>query len=141
MKLYLAASSADIDRARRWRDQLVAAGITVTSTWIENISQVGDANPRGAARSKRSEWSVDDLIQVDNSDTLWLLAPPADKPTRGAWLEFGYAVAKRLAVVSSGDTKQSIFTALGMEFADDHSAFVAIKSLADVAGGVRRERT
>ena len=158
-KLYLAASSADIDRAKRWHQKLVAAGVEVVSTWISVVAQVDDANPRDASRRQRLDWSADDLAQVASASVLWFLVPPLDKPTRGAWIEFGYAVAAthvepdprmRTRLVCSGDTKQSIFCALGEEFEADDDAFARILDLygqsigdafmARTAGMVRRER-
>lgn len=129
--VYVAASSADSDRAKRMMDLVRAAGLTVTSTWLEVIaSNAGIANPRDAETQQRFGWSFDDLRQIDSCDLLWFLVPPGDKPTRGAWLEAGYAHGKGKLLVSSGDTKQSIFCALGAEHEDDLDAFAQICKLA-----------
>ena len=126
--IYVAASSADIDRAERWIRALRDAGHRVTSTWPEVIrAQPGAvSNPRDATDAARCTWSVDDMRQIFEADVLWFLAPPADMPTRGAWIEFGYAYARGRSIVSSGDTKQSIFCALGVELASDADAFAWI---------------
>lgn len=133
MKVYLAGSSADIARAKHWHQRLVEAGIEVTSTWIANVEKVGEANPRDANHVQRSFWSGDCVHQVMSAGVLWLLAPPIDRPTRGAWIEFGIAMAVGVRVVCSGDTKQSIFCALAEEHATDEDAFVAIVELAKVS--------
>lgn len=132
MKIYLAASSADVERARRWHRQLIDTGMAVTSSWLEIIDQVGDANPREASKWQRFKWADNDLREIAESHALWFLVPTTDKPTRGAWIEFGYARAcgPELLLISSGDTKQSIFCALGEEFETDEQAFERIHMLA-----------
>jgi hypothetical protein len=124
--VYIAASSADIDRAEHWRDRLVAVGVRVVGTWMANIRTVGDANPRTASADLRSYWSRTCLEQVADADAFWLLVPGADKPTAGAWIELGYALGCDLRIVCSGDTKRSIFCALGDEYASDEDAFAAV---------------
>ena len=131
MKIYLAASSADIDRAKHWRDRLVDAGIEVTSTWITNVEKVGAANPRDATREQRAEWMRGCFREVSSSDVLWFLVPPLDKPTRGAWMEFDYALEHVQDVFASGDTLQSIACALADdEYATDEEAFAALVEMA-----------
>jgi len=126
LKVYLAGSTQDIERAKRWRDALVSAGVEVVSTWIEVVEKVGSGNPQDATKVQRADWSTTDLAEVASADVLWLLVPPADKAARGAWLEFGYAVERRITLISSGDTRQSIFTAMGIELETDEDAFYLI---------------
>jgi len=126
LKVYLAGSTQDIERVKRWKGALVSVGVEVVSTWIEVIEKVGGANPRGATKVQRADWSTTDLAEVASADVLWFLVPPADKATRGAWLEFGYAVARHITLISSGDTRQSIFTAMGIELETDEDAFYLI---------------
>lgn len=136
---YLAASSADISRAKLWRDKLVANGVNVVSTWIETVEQVGNANPRNATTAQRHGWSLDDLVQIDKAYVFWFLVPPMTSPTRGAWLEFGYAINRfwfvsdkmtKPVCIASGDTKQSIFCALATEFETDEQAFEHVVAVA-----------
>ena len=128
MKLYLAASSADIARAKHWRQKLVDAGIEVTSTWIANVERVGAANPRDATLDQRRGWSFTCLSEVRRSDAFWLLWPHDDS---GALIEFGCAIecsimtARPGVLVVSGDTRK-IFCALADEYAADEEAFAAI---------------
>lgn len=134
MKLYLAASSAEIDRARHWRDRCVAAGIEVVSTWIESVLRVGESNPREASRDQRSVWARTCLQEIETlhrEDAFWFLWPTVKTET-GALVELGYMLGAwcqpgpRHRIIISGDTKRSIFCALGREYATDESAFVAI---------------
>lgn len=128
LKLYIAGSSAEIERARAWHELARAEGFEVLSTWVEVITQVGEGNPRDATVDARSGWSAEDLRQVANADVVWFLVPPKGKETRGAWLEIGFALAQQIPLFCSGDTKQSIFCALGREFENDREAWEAIKS-------------
>lgn len=130
LSIYVAGSSAESARAQRAVDLLKSAGLTVTSTWLETIASVGDANPATATYSDRRGWSLADLAQIDSCDLLWLLAPDRAAPSRGAWLEVGYAHAKGKIVVCSGDFAQSIFCALGTEKAEDVEAFAVICRMA-----------
>jgi nucleoside 2-deoxyribosyltransferase len=129
--IYLAGSSTDLARVTHWRDRLVAAGITVGSSWLDVVVKVGSANPRAASCAERHEWSVADLAEIRECDALWFLVPAVDNPTRGAWLELGYAAALDRWIICSGDTKQSIFAALGLECERDEDAFAAVKAWAE----------
>lgn len=124
--VYVAASSLDMERAVSWTNRLAMAGINVVSTWTKTIAEVGDANPREADVAKRRQWSNADLGEIRACDLLWFLVPDVTKPTRGAWLEVGFADAADKLLVFSGDTKQSIFCSLGDEFTDDLDAFATI---------------
>lgn len=127
LSIYVAASSGEIERAKYWMQRLRDAGFTVVSTWPETVEKVGDANPRTAADTDRLCWSLEDLRQVKAADVVWMLAPaPSGGSGRGAYVEIGVAHALGKPLVLSGDTKQSIFCALGVEFAEDIDAFTHI---------------
>jgi hypothetical protein len=124
IRVYVAGSSLEMDRARRAVERLYEAGCLVTSTWINVIASVGSANPTDVSHERRRSWSVVDLAEVTLADVLWFLVPPTTVQTRGAWVELGHAYASGKQIVCSGDsTAQSIFTALGAEFATDDEAF------------------
>ena len=138
-KVYIAASSADIERAELWSSRLSIAGIEVVSTWMQTVRDVGDANPRAAERADRQRWAVEDLTQVRSCDLLWMLVPSTARATRGAWLECGFAEALNKIVVFSGDTAQSVFCALGDEWQGDEEAFALICRLSRT-GSYRADR-
>jgi hypothetical protein len=126
MKVYLSGSSvpSEIERVTRWHNRLTKAGIHVVSTWPAVIAQSGGVgNPRDASGDQRASWSKVDLDEVRLADALWFLVPPTSAPTRGAWLELGVAYECGKLLVSSGDTRQSIFTALSEEHETDEAAF------------------
>lgn len=124
MKVYVAGSSAEPERAVRWSTALREAGITVVLTWPETVAQVGSANPTGVGAEQRRAWAYQDLVvELGEADWLWFLVPPPTAPTRGAWVELGYAFAERRHIICSGATAQSVFCALGLERTTDAEAF------------------
>jgi nucleoside 2-deoxyribosyltransferase len=135
-KVYIAGSSYETERAERATAALLERGVHVTATWPRVVRTVGSPNPRGATVSDRFRWSVDDLAQVRDADLLWFLVPPiapAEAHTRGGWVEVGYALGLGKLVIFSGDTKQSIFCALGYEVIDDTDALRVIADIASQA--------
>lgn len=129
-KIYISAASApdQIGRVATWTRRLKEAHVEVVSTWPETVATAGVGNPRGAETRQRRQWSWIDLAEVSSADALWFMVPPADVQTRGAWVELGVAYTHAIRIVSSGDTKQSIFTALGDEYETDEEAFAALVS-------------
>jgi hypothetical protein len=123
--VYIAASSADIERAEHWRDRLIAAGVHVNSSWMAGIRAVGAANPRDASPEQRAMWARQCLLEVVEADVLWLLVPSGATSFGACW-ESGAASVSDVRIISSGDTLRSIFTALGDEFSDDDTAFAAV---------------
>jgi nucleoside 2-deoxyribosyltransferase len=130
-KVYVAGSSAELERCEAAIARLERAGVHVTSTWPIVVRDAGAGNPRDASRDRRRLLSVSDLGQVRDADLVWVLVPPLDCPTRGAWLEAGYAHGLGKLVVFSGDTLQSIFCATGTEFTDDAHAFDFLMRICD----------
>lgn len=121
--IYIAAASKEIERAERVRDQLRGHGFTITSTWMDQIRQIGEANPRDASHAQRHTWSLQCLYEVWKSDVLLFLVPPVGIDTAGAWGELIHAHnQKEIEILCAGDTKRSIFCALGKEFASDNEA-------------------
>lgn len=132
-RVYIAAASvpSEIARVERWEAKLKEIGVEVVSTWPRNIREVGIANPTCASRGDRREWAETCADQVAKANALWLICPPLGVTTRGAWFELGIAYATGADIVCSGDTKQTIFTALAAnEDYDDVVAFAAITHLA-----------
>ena len=130
MKVYLAASTLDMDRARTWYARLRLAGIEIVSTWIATVEKVGSGNPADATHEQRRDWSAKDLAEVRSADVLWILVPAKSVQTRGIWAELGTAWAHDVTIVTSGETLQSIFCALGDEHPLDEDAFASICALA-----------
>lgn len=133
-RVYIAAASApsEIERVERWTAKLAEIGVEVVSTWPEQVKRVGAANPRYASHEQRREWARICVDQVAVANLLWLLCPPEGVTTRGAWFEFGAAEACGTDTIASGDTKQTIFTALAdEECSNDEGAFAMVKAWAE----------
>lgn len=131
-KVYVAGSSAELERAEAAMLKLEHAGVRVTSSWPIVVRDQSAPNPRDVSRDQRRHWSAVDLEEVRSADVLLMLVPKVDAPTRGAWLEAGYAHGFGKIVVFAGDTLQSIFCATGYEFADDASALDFVIRISDV---------
>lgn len=129
--MYVAGASSEVDRAERMIRRLRERGVVVTSSWPEVVRLNGE-NPATAPTASRLRWSCDDLVGVETADMLLALVPPIDQPTRGAWVEIGYAKAIGNELVFAGATKQSIFCAMGFEFETDDAAFDYVLSRAGV---------
>jgi nucleoside 2-deoxyribosyltransferase len=129
--VYVASSAApgDVDRVRAAIATLRAQGFDVTCTWPEIVAMVGNANPRDADHLSRRQWSVQDLVEIDAADAVLFLVPLPPATTRGAWFESGYAYSEKKHLVFAGDTKQSIFCALGPEFEADAAAIAHLHEL------------
>jgi hypothetical protein len=118
MRIYVAASSKELDRAKWAINELRALGHTVTHDWPAEVEKVGSANPTDATIDEAASWSIEDLDGVDDAEVLWLLVPEADG--FGAGVELGYAICLRdrtfdappIHIVCSGPYLRSIFTSL-----------------------------
>lgn len=121
MKVYVAASSLQLDRAQAAMEWLRAAGHEVTHDWPAIIAARGGANPDDATQDDRWDWAIDDLAGVKSADVLWLLVPY--KEGAGAFVELGYALAIGKPVICSGLYMRSIFTAMGVCYDTDEQAF------------------
>jgi hypothetical protein len=86
MKIYLAASSKDIDRAERLIALLRAFNHEITFDWPAHIR----ANPGGAnvGTDEQLEEAAELCLRgALDADLVWVANPPVDKPTAGAWGE------------------------------------------------------
>lgn len=133
--VYVAAPS-DPNAARRVNAAIACLqsnGFRVTNSWQAQIAAVGEANPRNSSAADRRAWSVQCMNEIDGSDAVWLLVPDPPQTTIGAWWEACYAYSEKKHLVCSGDTKQSVFCALGLEFESDIAALSHLRELRDRA--------
>jgi nucleoside 2-deoxyribosyltransferase len=111
VRVYVAGSSGQIERAKSAIAALRERGHIVTHDWPVLVERVGSANPPDASSADRTDWATDDLKGVHDADVFWLLMPSTDG--FGAAVELGYALAHgRPVVVSGGTPSRSIFTEL-----------------------------
>jgi hypothetical protein len=107
MKVYVAGSSKEIDRAEFWIKKLRGVGIVVTSTWPEVVRSVGQNNPHDRTVDQYKQWAEKDFGEVEAADVFWLHLPVTQ--TIGAYIELGYAHRAAKFIAMSGVHKP-IFT-------------------------------
>jgi len=101
MDIYIAHNM----EARDWlRSDVVpvlqAAGHTVTSQWILE-------DPYSLPRSENAE---QDLADIDRADILLMFIDPfADKPGKGKWVEWGYAMGSGCKAMLIGSDSSCVF--------------------------------
>jgi hypothetical protein len=124
LRIYVAGSSKEMDRARKAMDAVRAHGWTLTQDWVAIIEEKGAPNlVDDVIRKQCAEADADAVLK---SNVFWLLAPHTR--TSGAWFEMGVAWMKRkqdgeILIIASGPGEQSIFCALAdCEFEHDGSA-------------------
>ena len=138
--IYVAASSAEIERAEKWSHKLRGAGINVTSVWPETIRRVQAerkmrstaeaSNPKEATVADRRTWSMENVRQIDASELFWLLVPPPEHPSQGAFWEHSHAWSQRKLIVASGGDQRFVFCSFSSILVeDDESAFDLILAI------------
>lgn len=125
LRVYVAASGTDLERAARWMEALRRAGVEVVSTWVENVLKWGGvSNPVDQPEAHRALADAQ-AAEVVRADILWLLMPPSS--SHGALWELGRADALgKATVVSGAGVARSIFTARALRFEDDLDAFADV---------------
>jgi hypothetical protein len=125
--VYVAASSDELGRAAIAMLAVRNEGWRVAEDWVATIREVGVANPADASQAARAGWSRDALEGVRFAQAVWLLAPEVGH-ARGAFVEFGYALALGRPVIVSGRRHAcSIFTALATEVELDSEAIAVMR--------------
>lgn len=130
LRVYVAGSSAELDRARRVMDALRLEGVEVVSTWLASIEAAGAAN-EGLAADARQHAAETCLQEVASADVLLLLVPEGPSGI-GCGVELGYAMAWRgKTIVAAGRTERTIFAALcDEEHVSDAGAIAAVLRMA-----------
>lgn len=112
VRIYIAGASAERERVRAALAYVRSLGAVVTFDWLAEIERVGTALPLDALTAERS--ALADLRAIHEADVVLLLVPAAGVITTGAWAELGYALAKGVPVITSGDEahRRCLFGAL-----------------------------
>lgn len=130
LRVYIAASSAELVRVHASVAALRKHEVDVVSTWPDIVAATqGGANPADANKVERLSWSSQDLFEVTTADVLLFLVPRSGT-TRGAWFEAGAAWSHGLHLIFAGSTKQSVFCATGEEFDHDTEALARVIEMA-----------
>ena len=125
-RVYVAASSKELERAENAIQALLDLGHSVAHDWPAMIRRVGSANPADASPELNAQWANEDLAELESSEVLWLLMPA--EGGFGAAVELGFALGKEdmHIVVSGPAVRRSIFTSLACaEYATDAEALEA----------------
>ena len=140
MKLYIAGSSKELDRAAAWIERAKLAGLTITFDWTVPIREKGSGN--ALPFLEKRGYAAVDMRAIREADIFWFLAP-IDHITFGGVWEFGFAcgmdhaharvrepdpsgvVVHPMLLVLSGPKKDAhIFTTLAdAHFENDEDAF------------------
>lgn len=109
VRVYIAASSRDIERVRWAQQALATVGASLVHDWTQTLSN----DERTMNRRDRARLAGECIEGVRSCDLLWMLAPPG--PSCGAWAELGIAVQRveRPIIIVSGTVEQrmqSLFT-------------------------------
>lgn len=133
MRVYVAGSSVELERAASVRDAIVARGNTITEDWISKIFEhlltgraVNELSPE-----ERREAADADYVGVASADCVVLLVPRSPVATRGAWWEGGVADALGIPVIASGlpaDRAPMIFLSRVHEVDTDQEAIDLVGS-------------
>lgn len=137
LSAYVAASSAEIDRARHVMQALRMHGVRVVSTWIDAIAEDGRANEGlpEATRRERARQCLEEVASVD----VFLILVPSEPSGIGSGVELGSALTlndwhNEPRLIASGRTERTIFAALcDEEYASDAEAIAAVVRMAGEA--------
>jgi nucleoside 2-deoxyribosyltransferase len=114
IRAYVAAASAEIDRAEAFSDRLRREGIRTTSSW-ESIREIGLAN-EGLPADLALHAAKTCLAEIVEADVLVLLVPPPGHGY-GSGVELGFALGSEKETILVGDADamdRSVFFSLGL---------------------------
>lgn len=128
-KVYVAASSDELDRAEAAMELLREAGFEVALNWVKTIRECGIANPEEQERDGDCRvWAEASRGAVRGADAFWLLAPSVGA-ARGAFTELGIGIEREIPIVVSGPhARCSIFARLANELVPEDVRALAILS-------------
>lgn len=96
MKVYVAAASKEIERASAFMQSVRELGHEITFDWIPKFQKQRVHESRLPVALRRAA-AQEDLRGVRSADLLVVLTPHDSTPSRGAWVELGYALGLRAA--------------------------------------------
>lgn len=94
VKVYVAGSSAELERAQRAIDFIRSIGWEVVHDWVADVRRErleGGRQDSDLSDEERRTFAHKDLTSVGDAELVWLLVP--NNPSTGAWVELGYALA------------------------------------------------
>jgi hypothetical protein len=94
--VYLAARYTRKEEMRDYRDQLHVRGITVTSSWLDE-PEPANVTLKKVSKKKRRRYAGRDVEDIGRARAIVFFSEQGDTPRGGRHVEFGIAVAIRLA--------------------------------------------
>jgi hypothetical protein len=111
LKLFVSGNSRERDVVGPYIKRLtLTPGVLITLDWVAVMNSVSTPDPELTA-DERWKYASADLHAINEAHVVWLLIPSSEKPTIGAWIEYGYALGCGKRIVVSGDERRSLFTA------------------------------
>lgn len=135
MKIYVAGSSSERARASSFMDHARLFGHTVTFDWVRAMrateDEFADLREWELPEGVRMDAALADLGAVGISDLLVVLVPEFHNPSRGVWVELGYAIGRGIPVWVVGSCARvvncSVFTEVAQrKFTSDEDAIEAL---------------
>jgi len=129
MKIYVAAASAEIERAERMIGILRELGHEITVDWPAAMRALGKANA-GLTPEQRAFHAAEDYRGVATAQRVVILVPKAPAATQGAWWEGGIADALEIPIIAAGrfeDRQRNIFLARAIEVDTDDEVFALLR--------------
>jgi nucleoside 2-deoxyribosyltransferase len=109
MKLYLAGRYSQKDEIAAIAKRLQFEGFAITSSWLEEPHAPGTTLDQ-LSDTELAQYAQNDLNDIDEADAIVFFSVDPTIPTvrGGRHVEFGYALAKRKAILVVGQ-KENIF--------------------------------
>lgn len=92
MRVYVASSTANIDRVEQAYERLEELGHTITHKWTLQVRELGDAEDKDLTPQHQHQLAQGDFRGVKNAELVVVLGHPA---VCGALIELGMAIALR----------------------------------------------
>lgn len=99
-KIYIAAWSNDVERARRWMHEIAAAGYVITCDWTPEVERFRGLG-RPATFEERKVAADMDAEGVLTADIVWVLCPA--EGGAGVHSELGIAIGWNAALTAFGN--------------------------------------
>lgn len=136
MKVYVAGGSSAIDRevVFAYMGKLRESGVELTLDWVTIMACKPDSELSDETLAAHAAADRDAIVRAD---VLWLIVPAY--PSKGSWVEFGYALGAGKLTLVSGDLRSCLFTQLAAAtYRTHHEALEAIVERARCLAGDMR---
>ena len=126
--VYVMGASRELERAKKAMALVNESDLVeLALDWTADFQKESTPDVELGVEEQR-EYATRDFNAVFKAEICWLLIPVPTKPSNGAWVEYGIAVASNKFIVASGRRSDwSLFTSLAEgRFESDAAAFEAL---------------